>query len=136
EAPVGRRVALRAWTPSDHPQTGQDGAGEEMGPQIAQMSPIPKDEDSGFQIPDSRMSEWDRALGRNHSRPPSGSVDPSSHLRPSAKSADPSPVPSADRPAPRPSISLVMIVRDEETNLPRALESVRGIFDEIVVVDT
>ena len=29
-----------------------------------------------------------------------------------------------------------MIVRDEENNLPRCLESVRGIFDEIVVVDT
>jgi tetratricopeptide (TPR) repeat protein len=29
-----------------------------------------------------------------------------------------------------------MIVRDEERNLPQCLESVRGIFDEIVVVDT
>ena len=29
-----------------------------------------------------------------------------------------------------------MIVRDEEENLPHCLESVRGIFDEIVVVDT
>ena len=29
-----------------------------------------------------------------------------------------------------------MIVRDEQDNLPHALESVRGIFDEIVVVDT
>ena len=29
-----------------------------------------------------------------------------------------------------------MIVRDEENNLPRALESARGLFDEIVVVDT
>ena len=29
-----------------------------------------------------------------------------------------------------------MIVRDEEINLPRCLESVRGIFDEIVVADT
>ena len=29
-----------------------------------------------------------------------------------------------------------MIVRDEEKNLPHCLESVRGIFDEIVVVDT
>ncbi len=29
-----------------------------------------------------------------------------------------------------------MIVRDEEKNLPKCLESVRGIFDEIVVVDT
>ena len=29
-----------------------------------------------------------------------------------------------------------MIVRDEENNLPHCLESVRGLFDEIVVVDT
>jgi GT2 family glycosyltransferase len=33
-------------------------------------------------------------------------------------------------------VTLTMIVRDEESNLPKALESVRGIFDEIVVVDT
>jgi GT2 family glycosyltransferase/tetratricopeptide (TPR) repeat protein len=33
-------------------------------------------------------------------------------------------------------ISLTMIVRDEENNLPRALESAQGLFDEIVVVDT
>ena len=43
-------------------------------------------------------------------------------------------------PAPRPSymakVSLTMIVRNEEQNLPRCLESVRGLFDEIVVVDT
>ena len=33
-------------------------------------------------------------------------------------------------------VSLTMIVRDEEKNLPRCLESVRGVFDEIVVLDT
>ena len=33
-------------------------------------------------------------------------------------------------------ISLTMIVRDEQDNLAHALESVRGLFDEIVVVDT
>ena len=31
---------------------------------------------------------------------------------------------------------LTLIVRDEQFNLPRCLESVRGLFDEIVVVDT
>jgi glycosyltransferase involved in cell wall biosynthesis len=35
-----------------------------------------------------------------------------------------------------PKVSLTMIVRDEEKNLPHCLGSVRGIFDEIVVVDT
>ena len=33
-------------------------------------------------------------------------------------------------------ISLTMIVRDEETNLPSCLTSVRGVFDEVIVVDT
>jgi len=33
-------------------------------------------------------------------------------------------------------VSLTMIVRDEENNLPHCLESVAGLFDEIVVVDT
>jgi glycosyltransferase involved in cell wall biosynthesis len=33
-------------------------------------------------------------------------------------------------------VSLTMIVRDEEKNLPRSLESVRGVFDEIVALDT
>ncbi len=33
-------------------------------------------------------------------------------------------------------VSLTMIVRDEENNLPNCLESVLGLFDEIVVVDT
>ena len=33
-------------------------------------------------------------------------------------------------------VSLTMIVRNEEHNLPRCLESVCGLFDEIVIVDT
>jgi glycosyltransferase involved in cell wall biosynthesis len=33
-------------------------------------------------------------------------------------------------------VSLTMIVRDEQSNLPTCLESVRGLFDEIVVLDT
>jgi len=36
----------------------------------------------------------------------------------------------------KPLISLCMIVKDEADNLPRCLESVRGIVDEIVIVDT
>ncbi|TDA69941.1 MAG: glycosyltransferase [Clostridia bacterium] len=36
----------------------------------------------------------------------------------------------------RPRLSLCMIVRDEEERLPRCLASVRGVVDEIVVVDT
>ena len=33
-------------------------------------------------------------------------------------------------------VSLTMIVRDEEANLPACLESASGLFDEIVIVDT
>ncbi len=36
----------------------------------------------------------------------------------------------------RPKVSLTMIVRDEEANLPSCLKSATGLFDEIVVVDT
>ena len=36
----------------------------------------------------------------------------------------------------RVSVSLAMIVKNEEDNLPHALQSVAGLFDEIVVVDT
>ncbi len=50
---------------------------------------------------------------------------------------------STSHPAPQiaaasstPRISLTMIVKNEEANLPHALGSVRGLFDEIVVVDT
>jgi GT2 family glycosyltransferase len=36
----------------------------------------------------------------------------------------------------RPMVSLTMIVRDEEDNLPACLASSEGLFDEIIVVDT
>jgi glycosyltransferase involved in cell wall biosynthesis len=36
----------------------------------------------------------------------------------------------------RATVSFTMIVRDEEKNLSTCLESVRGLFDEIIVVDT
>ncbi len=48
----------------------------------------------------------------------------------------PAATPPAEPDGPRPGVSLTMIVRDEENNLPRCLESVRGLFDEIIVVDT
>ena len=56
-------------------------------------------------------------------------------LRPVVKSSS---VDGADAPrlGERASVSLTMIVRDEEENLARCLGSVRGLFDEIVVVDT
>lgn len=35
-----------------------------------------------------------------------------------------------------PTVSLAMIVRDEEANLPACLSSCAGLFDEMVIVDT
>ena len=56
-----------------------------------------------------------------------------SAARPDAADA-PVVVPAA--PPDRPRVSLTMIVRDEEHNLPACLGPVRGLFDEVVVVDT
>jgi glycosyltransferase involved in cell wall biosynthesis/Tfp pilus assembly protein PilF len=36
----------------------------------------------------------------------------------------------------QPTLSVCMIVKDEEKNLPRALSSIKGLADEIIVVDT
>jgi tetratricopeptide (TPR) repeat protein len=49
--------------------------------------------------------------------------------------------PAGQRPWPsvprrRCKVSLTMIVRDEQANLPRCLESAEGIFDEVILVDT
>jgi glycosyltransferase involved in cell wall biosynthesis len=57
---------------------------------------------------------------------------PSSHLRESAQSADQS-LHSFSRTV---KVTLTLIVRNEQENLPRCLQSVSGLFDEIVVVDT
>ncbi len=53
----------------------------------------------------------------------------------------PVPVPQGSTPAvavagAQPRVSLCMIVRNEEANLPACLESVAGLVDEIVIVDT
>ncbi|QEH37741.1 SPBc2 prophage-derived glycosyltransferase SunS [Aquisphaera giovannonii] len=44
--------------------------------------------------------------------------------------------PGPIRGAAKAKVSLTMIVRDEEENLPRCLGSVAGLFDEVIVVDT
>ncbi|MFO0957379.1 MAG: glycosyltransferase [Isosphaeraceae bacterium] len=47
-----------------------------------------------------------------------------------------SPTPGAPPASGRPRISLTMIVKNEEANLPACLESAEGLFDEVIVVDT
>jgi hypothetical protein len=69
--------------------------------------------------------------------PPSGS--PSFNLPESAKSADKHrPVRITDATARdiRSKVRLTVIARDKEENLSICLESLRGLFDEIVVIDT
>ena len=41
-----------------------------------------------------------------------------------------------DTRAPSPTLGLALIVRNEEEALPRLLESIEGVFDRIVLVDT
>jgi tetratricopeptide (TPR) repeat protein len=54
--------------------------------------------------------------------------------RPVRRLAAPAPAPAAPRRRAR--VSLVMMVRDEEKNLPDCLGPAAGLFDEVVVVDT
>ena len=56
--------------------------------------------------------------------------------RPRKEPSDLVPIPRPVSAEDRARVSLTMIVKDEEENLPHCLESVRGMFDEIVVVDT
>src|SRR5262249_58698262 len=48
----------------------------------------------------------------------------------------PAPPAGAPAPAPRMRVSLCMIVKDEEANLPACLDSAVDLVDEVVVVDT
>jgi Glycosyl transferase family 2 len=110
---------------------------EETGPQISQ---IHADSDSKFQTIDNRVNQREPIIDhRSDPRivPPSGSR--SHNLRESAKSADehhPARITDAAVGDIRLKVSLTIIARDEETILPSCLESVRGLFDEIVVIDT
>ncbi|MGP0063721.1 MAG: glycosyltransferase family 2 protein [Isosphaeraceae bacterium] len=113
DSPRGRRVALRPWAGGSvsSPMKG-DAIREELGPRMNAEGRGLESAISDSGIPDSR----------------------SQNPCPSASLCGPES--SSDRPRPRPSVTLTMIVKDEEANLPRSLGSVRGIFDEIVVVDT
>ncbi len=107
DVPEGRRVALSPWGARTL------GAGE----------------DRRLRIQDSR----DRGVQRRP-RPDHGDEDRRFRIQDSrgirAKEDEERSPPRRAR------ISLTMIVRDEEKNLANCLGSVRGIFDEIIVVDT
>jgi GT2 family glycosyltransferase len=128
----GRRVALTPFTANPPIDRHKD-----FCPQITQIN---ADSDLNFAIPGNPAAQSEPII---NSRSTSSVVHPVrppiSYLRKSAKSADKSPplgiseAGAADR---RARVSLTMIVRDEQNNLPACLQSVRGVFDEIVVVDT
>ena len=127
----GRRVALTPVTAN--PPIDQH---KNVGPQITQIN---ADSDLDSAIPGNPATQSKSTINSRSASsdvPPARS--PNSYLRKSAKSADKSPPPGisetggADRTA---RVSLTMITRDEK-NLPKCLESVRGSFDEIVVIDT
>ena len=122
DTPRGRRVALRAFeTPSAFSEE----------PLIRSCGPAsPRGEKAETSIPFGAAS-GDRAgplIGSCGPPSPRGGVGGCA-----VSFGGPSSLPRAER---KLRVSLTMIVRDEEDNLPQCLESVRGIFDEIVVVDT
>jgi glycosyltransferase involved in cell wall biosynthesis len=84
----------------------------------------------GNGVPQGRRVALRAWKGASQAEPPGGAAS-------AEKNGDPAtaPHPGARRDR-RARTSLTMIVRDEEKNLPHCLESVRGIFDEVVVVDT
>ncbi len=84
---------------------------------------------------ESRDDQGRTRNGKAAATPPTKAISPLD-LRKSASSVDQpfqsGPIASSARAA----VSLTMIVKNEEANLATCLESVRGLFDEIVVLDT
>jgi GT2 family glycosyltransferase len=122
DRPRGRRVALRPWKGDSAMSAEERRSGS-------------ANHDGGLRIEDRRS----HAVGNDHrehadDRARSRPIIPPSHEHSTAFGRGPESSPDRSRSKPR--VTLTMIVRDEETNLPHCLESVRGIFDEIVVVDT
>jgi glycosyltransferase involved in cell wall biosynthesis len=109
----GRRVALRpfgAKTPNGHRD---------------ESSPAP-----AIRVPSKGLRTTDQGLGEHDVR----SNDPCPSVQSVVKNLRMSVVSSPRRR--RSKVSLTMIVKNEQDNLPQALESVAGLPDEIVIVDT
>jgi glycosyltransferase involved in cell wall biosynthesis len=130
DRPLGRRVVLRPWDGDPkRPRMTEDPSREEFGPQINADGHRSNSEESG---PQSNSEESGPQINAEKHR--LNLNIPSSPLCSSASICGQET--ASDRLRARPRVSLTMIVKDEQANLPIALESVRGIFDEIVVVDT
>ncbi len=135
DRPRGRRASLQPWASGSvaAPMKG-DAIREELGPRMNADGRGSESEilDDQFSIIETASSE--NASGAGTSDTSRGPNLPSPDPRPSAFIRGPES--SSDRPRPRPGVTLTMIVKDEAKNLPHVLGSVRGLFDEIVVVDT
>ncbi len=121
DTPAGRRVALSPWQPRP------EGAEGERRPDVSRRG-----EKSARTSPSPHRPAGAAAEGPAF--PPVRQLAP---LRLGAMASPGSPLLHREGSAARAArVSLTMIVRDEEDNLPHCLESARGLFDEIVVVDT
>lgn len=78
-----------------------------------------------FHVVKAFRDKWGDDAARGYRLPDGSPVDP-----------DPAPVLVPAEARSRPWVSLTMIVKNEERNLPQCLESVAGLADEVVVVDT
>ncbi len=141
-APAGRRVALSPWGAGGPGLAGGDGVphGERgQGPGLVSAGAETAIDGAGSQSPFTFAPPLDVASG-GHSRGERG-LAPGLVSAGAATAGDGAGSRSPFSFAPARAgaacwVSLTMIVRDEEKNLPRCLASVRGVFDEVVVVDT
>ena len=133
----GQRIALRPWKSESHADLngGSNSRGEEnltQSRKAAKNANGPVSWSNGDLLGEAQRD--DLALQFAASAPILNS--PFSPLRLCVRSYSSSALDRATEPGERARVSLTMIVRDEENNLSHCLESVRGTFDEIVVVDT
>jgi hypothetical protein len=139
-APNGRRVTLQTWHGNGQAHAGADGYKSELNQYDLTQSREDAKNANGVALNSScddlpRLPHFEGDLGQNGLAHPaiSSSLAP---LRLCVRSSSPTDDADAPSSGERATVSLTMIVKNEENNLPACLESVRGLFDEIVVVDT
>ena len=125
----GTRVSLQPWSGSPAPHAGAlIGSGSDQKEISRQAAKTAKNK----KLFDVGPSEDSYVAQVSTDSVPSASF---AALRLGVRSSSVENVPSVE-PGQRPRVSLTVIARDEEVDLPKCLESVRGLFDEIVVIDT
>jgi len=135
--PRGRWLALHPWKPSSE-SDAEPAPDLESRPENGARTDAKLPGDPGWSETAS-----DSQPAMRLERPGSGPADWASVLSPSGApivlyqtSSSPRNGTAQRDPGARPNASLTMIVKNEQDNLPHVLDSVRGLFDEIVVVDT